>query len=538
MVPDFSGFVPLFGTKKPDGQPVSSREEAVNIAMPFVRERPFSVVENSNTTAIEANSVFEIGKAGITLLLADASFNGCIARVINSTDGNATIVFSEDERVLQSGKTLQLEFNEVWKVSSSGGVGGNVYSEYDELPTIGEDGQNYFVIGDGIAYKWNNERSRYESHFSSFYSLPNAGIAGRVYIADDTGLVYTWHTDLYAEHYSDFAIFPETGLTDRYYIADDTGYRFQWGESYGQYMIRFPNLANFPPVGTSGIMYIADDTGIRYYWDIDQYVPREGGSGTLGSGDNTTILEQNLLNVLGVITIAEARDELHARLNNGEGSGLTYLGGLNIGMFLDLPSLDDGTQTIQKNDTYQNLRIRIAGFNCYKNADNPENHIVWEFKHIPVTKQMRTDNTNDGAYPKTGGTTVYKPYLEGGFLSGLIAAFLGEYSYPVKRKVTTGSNGAWTKSTFLAAIFPPAEKEVFGTNTYGDATTEGELVQLPIYARGATKVKNYNGSATIWWEGSPYAGNAANFCTVGSYGGASDSSASNTCGVSPCFPMS
>jgi hypothetical protein len=211
-VPGFSGLVPAFGTKKPDGQPVSSREEAANIAMPFMRERPFTVTENSSTTPVQANSVFEIKTAGVTLSLSDAAFNGCLTRIINSAGGNATIVFGEDERVLQAGKTLRLEYNGQWRVSSSDGAGGggNVYSEYKELPPIGAEGQNYFVIGDSLAYKWNNGRSRYESHFSSFFGLPNAGIAERFYVADDTGLAYTWD-DLYAEHYAAFANFPPNG---------------------------------------------------------------------------------------------------------------------------------------------------------------------------------------------------------------------------------------------------------------------------------------------------------------------------------------
>jgi hypothetical protein len=204
-------------------------------------------------------------------------------------------------------------------------------------------------------------------------------------------------------------------------------------------------------------------------------------------------------------------------------------------MYLDLPSLNDGTQTIQKNDTYQNLRIRIAGFNCFKNADNTKNHIVWEFKHIPVTKQMRTANENAGGYPSTAANTVCKPYLEGGFLSGLINAFLGEYSYSVKRKITAGQNGAWTKTAFQAAIFLPAEKEVFGANTYGDAATENELTQLPIYAAGASKVKNHNGSASWWWEGSPYAAGATNFCDVNGSGSANNYNASYAGGVAPVF---
>jgi hypothetical protein len=112
----------------------------------------------------------------------------------------------------------------------------------------------------------------------------------------------------------------------------------------------------------------------------------------------------------------------------------------------------------------------------------------------------------------------------------------------VRRNVTQGQNGAWTKTAFDASIFLPCEKEVFGTNTYGDTTTEADLTQLPIYAQGQTKVKNYNGSAYGWWEGSPRAGAAIYFCLVtsagASYYAASAYGASNLDGCSPCFPLS
>jgi hypothetical protein len=541
-VPGLPGFNQAFGTKKPENVPVSSREEAVNVAMPFSRERPFSVTEDSNTTTIEANTVFEIKTADKTLSLGQASFNGCMVHIINSTTGNVSVVFGEDECILKAGKSLHLEYNDTWLVFQAGGGsgGGNVYSEFSDLPEIGSADQNYFVIADDTPYKWNNDRSRYEAHFPTFYAFPPVGIAGRPYVADDTQLDYTWKDGMYAEHYNTFTSFPPTGLTDRFYIADDTQYLYEWGEEYGQYMIHFPSISYFPEPGTADVVYIADDTGIRYFWDtdIDQYAPKEGGSGTLGDGDNVNISEENLLTVLGVNTVIEAREELSARLNNEGGSGQAYLGGLKLGMYLDLSSLYDGSETIAKNDTYQNLRIRIAGFNWYKNADNPLNHIVWEFKHIPIKKQMRTDNTNDQGYVKNGGTSVLRPYLEGDFLNGLKAAYLGNRGYSVLRKVTAGQQGAWKKTDLLKMIFPPTEKEVFGTNTYGDPTTEADLSQLPIYARGASKVKNFNGTATAWWEGSPYAAGAAAFCYVGNGGGANYGNASVTYGAAPCFCQS
>ena len=51
------------------------------------------------------------------------------------------------------------------------------------------------------------------------------------------------------------------------------------------------------------------------------------------------------------------------------------------------------------------------------------------------------------------------------------------------------------------------------------------------YKAGNSKVKNVNGSADGWWERSPYASNATNFCCVNSSGGAGYIGASASFGV-------
>ncbi|MDR2534856.1 MAG: DUF6273 domain-containing protein, partial [Treponema sp.] len=404
------------------------------------------------------------------------------------------------------------------------------------------NGSYYLVLQDNLIYQYSSARSRYETHFQTFASLPVSGIPSRFYITDDTGKLYTWHTNKYAEHYAAAAVFPITATPDRGYYAEDSSLIYDWVNEYGQYVLHCPYLSSFPAIGLPNIIYIADNTGLTYFWDTQtlQYSRREGGGGTQGPGNNVIISEQNLLTVLGVSTVAEAIEELHTRLNN-QGSSTEFLSGLNIGMYLDLSQLDDGAATIVKNDTYQNLRIRIAGFNTYQTEDNPLNHIVFEFKNIPITKAMRSANTNDGGYPKTAPDTTYKTYLEGGFFQGLRTALgltgLEQQGWimETKRKVTAGQYGAWTKSLFTAKIFPLTEKEVFGMNTYGDSATENELPQVPIYAEGVNKVKKYNGSPLSWWEGSPYAASTSFFCDVYTAGTANLTSASTVLGVSPCF---
>jgi hypothetical protein len=88
-VPGFSGYNPPFGTKV--AGPITSRDENNNILMPFALQRPKAISENSSTSQIQTNVVFEFTVGGITLTLGAAAFAGCRASVINSTDADCAV---------------------------------------------------------------------------------------------------------------------------------------------------------------------------------------------------------------------------------------------------------------------------------------------------------------------------------------------------------------------------------------------------------------------------------------------------------------
>jgi len=86
-------------------------------------------------------------------------------------------------------------------------------------------------------------------------------------------------------------------------------------------------------------------------------------------------------------------------------------------------------------------------------------------------------------------------------------------------------------------VFLPTEQEVFGDVVWGEVGYGGGFqAQLPIYRESAVyKVKRYNGSRQWWWEATPAAASAADFCIVYSYGHANYYSASAAGGVAPAF---
>jgi hypothetical protein len=110
MIPALPGFTPTFGTKKESGG-LSTSEVNGNVLMPFAKQRPLVVTENSTTTAIEADCRFVITAAGTTLSLGDVVFAGCEVVVVNGSSGNVTVSFSGTSITLTPGDKAELISN-------------------------------------------------------------------------------------------------------------------------------------------------------------------------------------------------------------------------------------------------------------------------------------------------------------------------------------------------------------------------------------------------------------------------------------------
>ena len=120
-VPGFPELEPEFGTKKPDMQHITARENNINAMLPFKRQRPFPVTENSTTSVIEAHTPFVIQAAGITLTLGAGAFTGCAVKVFNASGGEATVVYGENDgenAKIPAAKNIGLEWTGfAWLVS-------------------------------------------------------------------------------------------------------------------------------------------------------------------------------------------------------------------------------------------------------------------------------------------------------------------------------------------------------------------------------------------------------------------------------------
>ena len=138
MLPALPTYQNEFGTKRLSGG-LTTAECTDGIMVWGRRQRPFPVTETSNTTKVEANCTFEVTTAGIELTIADATFAGCEAKVINASNGAITVKGgvsglngSSEAVTIPARAMLFLTFFEGWITSNSTYSGNNEVSEFEK----------------------------------------------------------------------------------------------------------------------------------------------------------------------------------------------------------------------------------------------------------------------------------------------------------------------------------------------------------------------------------------------------------------------
>lgn len=164
----------------------------------------------------------------------------------------------------------------------------------------------------------------------------------------------------------------------------------------------------------------------------------------------------------------------------------------------------------------------------YVFSDNtPVHYVVGMEDCFDETGYMNSTNTNTGSWDSSARRTWCNNELRASFDEDTRALF------KQFKTVTAETYSGSTLKTSLDYFALFAEKEVFGTRTYSNATETAALKQIKYYEVTANRIKNVNGSATIWWERSPHSGGGTAFCGVTGGGTANFYSASNTKGLSP-----
>jgi len=240
---------------------------------------------------------------------------------------------------------------------------------------------------------------------------------------------------------------------------------------------------------------------------------------------------RNLFDVLHVGSAPELALKLEERADGI--SKNPNFSGLLIGDYVDGIDLISGSLNVSWNNTYKNNRIVLSGFNQYKgcgDTENRKNHFLFTFKDCPLSKRMNATNDNTGGY----NLTEMRTFLNSDFKNALVAAFGGEFIFPVRRLLDNGTDWAWITDT----VFLPTEYEVLGAPVWSQVGYGGGFqCQFPIFQNSCEYlVKRLNGSRTSYWLASRYPGSSANFVVI-SYGGYSGNggNASAVLGCAPAF---
>ena len=150
---------------------------------------------------------------------------------------------------------------------------------------------------------------------------------------------------------------------------------------------------------------------------------------------------------------------------------------------------------------------------------------------------MNSSNTNSGSWNGSARRTWCNNVFRNAIPSTLRAIF------KQFKTVTAQTYNGSTNQTSVDYFALPAAKEVFGgsassagrSTSYSNLTEFNVLFQFTYYATASNRFKKLGktGSASIWWERSPYYGTSTHFCIVDSNGNANGSNASGAFGLAP-----
>lgn len=169
-------------------------------------------------------------------------------------------------------------------------------------------------------------------------------------------------------------------------------------------------------------------------------------------------------------------------------------------------------------------QFQIIGFNHDTKTAGGTAGITFQMVDcMNAEAHMNSSSTNSGGWTSCEMRTSV---LNSIFYS--LPADLQKTIKAVNKLTSAGSRSATIKTT-SDKLFLLSEVEIFGSTTLSKS---GEGSQYAYYKAGNSKVKKVNGSASNWWERSPYGNDDTDFCVVNSFGAVNYFPASDDDGVS------
>ena len=178
-------------------------------------------------------------------------------------------------------------------------------------------------------------------------------------------------------------------------------------------------------------------------------------------------------------------------------------------------------QTVTMVLLHQGLYELVDGGTC--------NFIVGQKNGLAEYGYMNISNTNSGSWDGCDRRTWCNNVYYNAIPSALRSIF--KKFKIITAQTYNGSTNKVSEDYFTLA----AEKEIFGSITYSNATEANALTQFDYYKTSANRIKKQGdtGSADFWWERSPYSDNSNGFCRVRSGGSTSAGNASSSFLLAP-----
>lgn len=178
--------------------------------------------------------------------------------------------------------------------------------------------------------------------------------------------------------------------------------------------------------------------------------------------------------------------------------------------------------------------VKIMGFEYDDLADGSgKAKISFGMANCFATKQsMNSSDTTAGGWT----SCALRATIINTLLPAFITAIGANIIKPVTKRTSAGSLST-TINTSTDSLWLLSEYEVFGAATYsaaGEKPTDKSIC-YPIFTSAASRIKNVDSSAAIWWERSPGMSTGTAFCAVYPSGGGSGGASSSSHGVALGF---
>lgn len=192
-----------------------------------------------------------------------------------------------------------------------------------------------------------------------------------------------------------------------------------------------------------------------------------------------------------------------------------------------IPAYTVGGVEIIAAQAAQEIEIALAHKGLYKDANN--NTVSWVATFVNCLSAQGKINgtaTNAGSW----GAAAIRGYINNCVFPAMSAA--DQALFLQFKTITANPYNGTTLETSIDYLALFAEKELFGTATYGNTTEADALTQIDYYKIQANHNKTANGSLCYWWERSPVQTYNDAFC-LSNVGYASLAGATAINGISP-----